>query len=93
MEKLIEFLKSLPDINSTNSTKLFTHLLSSVVGGIVALCIAFTLVWDVTRDGKIDTDLVGLSAFIIADSSLVLASSTGIKVPSSTADKEEESKT
>ncbi len=61
------FLKSLIETNSGKSSKSFGLLLTSIIGGLIGLCICFCLIWDIAVDSKIDTDLDSLGIFLLCD--------------------------
>ena len=67
MKKISYFFKALVESNSGTSSKSFGLLLSSVIGGLIGLCVCFCLIWDITVDAKLDTDLDSLGIFLLCD--------------------------
>jgi hypothetical protein len=67
MRKISYFFKSLVESNSGTSSKSFGLLLSSIIGGLIGLCVCFCLIWDITEDAKLDTDLDSLGIFLLCD--------------------------
>lgn len=63
MIKVFEYLKSLIKANTLDSSKSFGLLCSILTGSMLAICVAFCLVWDVCTNGYIKTDLYGLGFF------------------------------
>lgn len=59
------YFKSLAKVNSGNSSKSFSLLISAITGGILALCMAFCMVWDAVQNGHILTDLTDMGVFIL----------------------------
>lgn len=62
---MFNYLKSLAQVNSGNSSKSFSLLISAITGGILALCMAFCMVWDVVKNDHIVTDLTEMGVFIL----------------------------
>lgn len=62
--KITEYLKTLIKADTPDSSKSFALVVSVLVGAFLGLCVAFCLVWDVCKDGKVDTDLEGLAWFL-----------------------------
>ncbi len=62
---MFKFLKSLIRSNSGDSSKSFGLVISAVVGAILGLVVAFVLVWDVTTNGHVDTDLGKLGTLVL----------------------------
>lgn len=61
----MEYLKSLIQSNTGNSMKSFTSFLSALSGVLIAMCVSFSLIWDVVTNGHICTDLDQLGWFIL----------------------------
>ena len=62
---LSEYFKSLSGSKTGNSVKSFSLLVSSVIGALLGLGVLFVLIYDVTYDGMINTDLYKLTFFLI----------------------------
>lgn len=62
--KITEYLRTLIKADTPDSSKSFALVTSVMVGGFLGLCVGFCLVWDVCKDGKVDSDLDGLSWFL-----------------------------
>ena len=59
-----DLLKSLIQNNSGHSSKTAAYLLGVTTGCFCVLLITLYLGYDILRDGRIDTDMVGLAALI-----------------------------
>lgn len=64
MKSLKSYLKQLIDRTNPASSKSFFMLVILAIACFLYMCIAFVLIYDVTYDGQINTDLIGLSTFI-----------------------------
>lgn len=65
MNRLLTFLRSLIDNNNSNSSKSFALLISTLTGGLIALCVCFVLIFDAVTNGFIKTDLADLGVFLL----------------------------
>lgn len=66
MNRVIAFFGRLLDSNDTsNSTKSFALLVSTLTGGFISLCIGFSLLWDVVTNGSLKSDLSELGWFTL----------------------------
>lgn len=80
--KIVKYFSSFPSILSENSTKLLALLISAVTGGfLVAIVIPFVLIWDVTTNGYIMTDLLELGVFLLCVGGFIFGAGANIKVP------------
>ena len=66
-DKVVEvnLTQDVAKVNSGNSSKSFSLLISAITGGILALCMAFCMVWDAVKNGHILTDLTDMGVFIL----------------------------
>jgi hypothetical protein len=71
---LIRNIKASIDDRSSMSTGSITLLLSALIGAIIGLCVCFILIYDVTYDGKVDTDLLDLGIFLMSSGGYILGS-------------------
>lgn len=71
---LIRNIKASIDDKSSMSTGSITLLLSALIGAIIGLCVCFVLIYDVTYDGKVDTDLLDLGIFLMSSGGYILGS-------------------
>ena len=71
---LIRNIKASIDDRSSMSTGSITLLLSALIGAIIGLCVCFVLIYDVTYDGKVDTDLLDLGIFLMSSGGYILGS-------------------
>ena len=71
---LIRNIKASIDDKSSMSTGSITLLLSALIGAIIGLCVCFILIYDVTYDGKVDTDLLDLGIFLMSSGGYILGS-------------------
>lgn len=76
MKELFEFnyIKRLLQPNSKDSIKSFSMFLSTILGFILGIMLAFSILID-AWDGKIDTDMYGCAAYVISIGALVTLSS------------------
>lgn len=68
--KLTEYFVELIKANSGHSSKAFFLVAVTLIGCALLLCVAFVLLWEVTSNGTIQTDLMGLSTFVGSVASL-----------------------
>lgn len=71
---LIRNIKASIDDKSSMSTGSITLLLSALVGAIIGVCVCFVLIYDVTYDGKVDTNLLDLGIFLMSGGGYILGS-------------------
>lgn len=71
---LFSNIKSAIDDKSSMSVNSVSVLTSAFMTFIIGLTACFVLVYDVTYDGKVDTDMSDLAWFIVAGSSCILGS-------------------
>lgn len=64
MRNVSDLLKMLLDRSNSLSSKSFFLLVVTFIVSLLFLCLAIVLLYDVAYDGKIDTDLLGISALI-----------------------------
>ena len=67
-------IKSSIDERSSISVNDITLLASATIGFIIGLVVCFVLVYDVTYDGKIDTDLLDLGIFLASGGAYIVGS-------------------
>lgn len=65
MTKITEYLKSLIRANTLDSSKSFALVLSVIIGSLIGLCVCYCLIWDVSVNGYIKTDLDSLGIFLL----------------------------
>ena len=63
--KLWKYFYTLTDVTNRNSSKSFALLVSTITGGLIALCVCFALVYDVTSNSYIKTNLSDLGIFLL----------------------------
>lgn len=61
----LEYVKSLIDADSRNSSKAFSLVVSTLTGAVTGLTVCFCLVYDVIKNGYIKTDLESLGVFLL----------------------------
>lgn len=71
---LFRNIKESIDDKSSMSSGSITLLLSAIIGAIIGLCVCFILIYDVTYDGKVDTDLLDLGIFLMSSGGYILGS-------------------
>lgn len=68
---MIEWIKSAVNIDSQVSSKSIALLLSAVIGSVFALMLGIAIIIDVSKDGKIDTNLTEMSLLLAADGGFI----------------------
>lgn len=68
---MLEWIKSAVNIDSPVSSKSIALLLSAVIGSIFALMLGIAIIIDVSKDGKIDTNLTEMSLLLAADGGFI----------------------
>lgn len=63
--RIIQYLKSLVQANTLDSSKSFALVLSVGIGAFIGVCVCFSLIWDVCSNGFIKTDLEAMGIFIL----------------------------
>lgn len=71
---LFRNIKNSIDDKSSMSVNSITLLVSAFMGVVMGLVICFVLVWDVTYDGKVDTELDDLGIFLLCSGAYILGS-------------------
>lgn len=71
---LFKNIKSAIDDKSSMSVNSISVLASAFMTLVIGLTACFVLIYDVTYDGKVDTDMSDLAWFIVASSSCILGS-------------------
>lgn len=71
---LFKNIKSAIDDKSSMSVNSISVLASAFMTLVIGLTACFVLIYDVTYDGKVDTDMSDLAWFIVAGSSCILGS-------------------
>lgn len=64
MRKAKDFLKTLIDANSSASSRAFFMLVVLAIACVLLCIVGFILMYDCLYDGRIDTDLTGLSTLV-----------------------------
>lgn len=62
---IFTYIKSILNAESADSVKSLTLLLSAVVGALVGLVLCFVLIYDVTTNGYLKTDLTDAGIFLL----------------------------
>lgn len=65
--RFFSYMKSLLDVQSPNSSKSFTLVLSAIVGAFIGLTISFAIIYDVITNGYVKTDLTDAGIFLLCD--------------------------
>ena len=65
--RFFSYMKSLLDVQSPNSSKSFTLVLSAIVGAFIGLTISFVIIYDVITNGYVKTDLTDAGIFLLCD--------------------------
>lgn len=68
---MLEWIKSAVNIDSPVSSKSIALLLSAVIGSVFALMLGIAIIIDVSKDGKIDTNLTEMSLLLAADGGFI----------------------
>lgn len=68
---MLEWIKSAVNIDSPVSSKSIALLLSAIIGSIFALMLGIAIIIDVSKDGKIDTNLTEMSLLLAADGGFI----------------------
>lgn len=63
--KTTEYLKTLLDTHSSNSTKSFVFMISAIVSALVNLSVCFILIYDVIANGYVKTSLWDAGFFVL----------------------------
>ena len=63
----LSYMKTLLDVQSPNSSKSFTLVLSAIVGAFIGLTICFVIIYDVITNGYVKTDLTAAGIFLLCD--------------------------
>lgn len=69
------FIKRSIDVNSSISTRSICCLLGGILGAFIVFAIIFVMLFDVIKDGEINSDLNGLSILLTANAVYVFGSS------------------
>jgi hypothetical protein len=70
----VKNIKNSIDERSSISVNDITLLASATVGFVIGLVVCFVLIYDVTYDGKIDTDLLDLGIFLASGGAYIVGS-------------------
>ena len=71
---VIRNIKSSIDDKSSMSVGSITLLVSAMIGAIIGLVVCFVLIWDVTTNGYIKTDLLDLGIFLMSGGAYIAGS-------------------
>ena len=61
----LEYIKSLINADTRDSSKSFALIVSTVTGAIAGLTVCYCLIYDVMKNGYIKTDLESLGIFLL----------------------------
>ncbi len=61
----LEYIKSLINADTRDSSKSFALIVSTVIGAITGLTVCYCLIYDVMKNGYIKTDLESLGIFLL----------------------------
>lgn len=61
----LEYIKSLINADTKDSSKSFALIVSTVIGAIAGLTVCYCLIYDVMKNGYIKTDLESLGIFLL----------------------------
>ena len=70
----IKNIKTSIDDKSSMSVNSITFLISALMGMIIGLVICFVLIYDVTYNGQVETDLGDLGIFLLCGGGYILSS-------------------
>ena len=62
---MFKYFRELITNNNGTSSKSFGLVLSAIVGALMGLAVAISLIWDVCVDGVINTNLADLGVFVL----------------------------
>lgn len=65
--RFFNYMKTLLDVQSPNSSKSFTLVLSAIVGAFIGLTMCFVIIYDVITNGYVKTDLTDAGIFLLCD--------------------------
>lgn len=65
LKKMFKYFKSLVQSNTGNSSKSFGLVISAMVGALMGIAVTICLIWDVAKDGVINTNLSDLGIFVL----------------------------
>lgn len=68
---LFQYLRSLSVPNSFNSSKSFVLTFTGIIGCILALLLGISLLIDVIKDGKVDSDFIGAAIYLVSIGSFI----------------------
>ena len=71
---VIRNIKNSIDDKSSMSVGSITLLMSAMIGAIIGLVVCFVLIWDVTTNGYIKTDLLDLGIFLMSGGAYIAGS-------------------
>jgi hypothetical protein len=71
---VIRNIKNSIDDKSSMSVCSITLLMSAMIGAIIGLVVCFVLIWDVTTNGYIKTDLLDLGIFLMSGGAYIAGS-------------------
>ena len=63
--RFFSYMKSLLDVQSPNSSKSFTLVLSAIVSAFIGLTMCFVIIYDVITNGYVKTDLNDAGIFLL----------------------------
>jgi H+/Cl- antiporter ClcA len=77
----MNFLRSLININSADSSRSFTLVVSSFISILIGVIICFAIVWDVIHNDYIKTDMENVGIFMLCLGGYVAGSSVSKVFP------------
>lgn len=77
----MKFLRSLININSADSSRSFTLVVSSFISILIGVIICFAIVWDVIHNDYIKTDMENVGIFMLCLGGYVAGSSVSKVFP------------
>ena len=63
--RFLSYMRTLLDVQSPNSSKSFTLVLSAIVSAIIGLTMCFVIIYDVITNGYVKTDLNDAGIFLL----------------------------
>lgn len=87
MKGIVNYIKSLANAGSLDSSKSFSLLVATFTGALIGICVCFCLVWDVCTNGYIKTNLNDLGLFMVCVGGYVVGGSFSKAFPNIFANK------
>lgn len=61
----MNYFKQLIQNNNGTSSKSFGLVVSAIIGALMGIAVTVCLIWDVAKDGMVNTDLGSLGTFVL----------------------------